>query len=126
MHRVSAHRPPPDERELLASIIDHVGPVVVLDADGRAVHINGAAERLMGLEPSEAVQRAFALAKAEECPERTLEWFEADDGRSLIGWRGTAIAGEDGALRHVAVAGIDLTEAHEAREEAEARAAELQ
>src|SRR5436305_576126 len=120
MHRVSAHTSAEDERELLASIVHHVGPVVVLEPDARVMRGNRAAERLIGLEASEAIRRAFALATTEGRHERTLEWFDTGDGRRLIGWRAAACTAEDGRLRHVVVEGIDLTEAHEAREEGEA------
>ena len=145
MHPVSEHRPRQDEeRELLAAVVDHVGPLMVLEPDGKIVRFNRAAERLTGREAAEAVgrnlfesglipaeqlaevHRAFTVTKAERRQERALTWYETPDGRRLIGWRGTAIAGEDGHVHHVVVEGLDLTEAHEARVEAENRAAELE
>ena len=126
MHRVSAQGPGQEERDVLASIVDHVGPLVVLDPDGHVALLNRAAERLLGGEVSEPVRQAFARAKADAGQERTLEWFDTDEGRCLIGWRGSAIPGDDGRPRRVVVEGIDLTKAHEASEEAEARTAELE
>src|SRR3954462_2663193 len=129
----------------LANIIfDHVGPLVVLAPDGRVVRVNPAAEVLFGrggdegvgrnlfdsgliaAERLEEVQQAFAITKAEGRHERSLEWFDTPEGGRLIGWRGTAMHGDDGAVHHVVVEGVDLTEAHAAREVAEQRATELE
>ena len=126
MHRVSAEGPEQEERDVLSSIVDHVGPLVVLEPDGRVALLNRAAARLLGGEVSDAVQQAFARANAGGGQERTLEWFDTDEGRCLIGWRGSAIPGDDGRPRRVVIEGIDLTEGHDAREVAEARAAELE
>src|SRR5437764_4743694 len=141
---VSLHRPDADDPALLEAVIDHVGPLVVLAPDGRVVRVNPAAEQLFGRggdeivgrnlfdsgliasERLEEVQQAFAITKAEGHHQRSLEWFETPDGGRLIGWRGTAMHGDDGAVHHVAVEGVDLTAAQAAREEAEQRATELE
>jgi PAS domain S-box-containing protein len=144
MRPVSEHTPAEDEEhDLLAAVVDHVGPLMVLEPDGRIVRFNPAAARLTGRDASEALgrnlfdsgliateqladlHRAFAATKSEGRRERTLAWYDTPDGPRLIGWAGTAIAGEDGQVHHVVVQGIDLTEAHEARVEAESRAAAL-
>ena len=58
MHPVSEHRPRQDEeRELLAAVVDHVGPLMVLEPDGKIVRFNRAAERLTGREAADAVGR---------------------------------------------------------------------
>src|SRR5881396_1415134 len=125
MHPVSEHRPRQDEeRELLAAVVDHVGPLMVLEPDGKIVRFNRAAARLTGRDAAEAVgrnlfesglipaeqlaevHRAFTVTKAEGRQERVLIWYETPDGRRLIGWRGTAIAGEDGLVHHVVVEGL--------------------
>src|SRR4051794_34991886 len=129
----------------LADIIfDHVGPLIVLAPDARVARVNPAAEQLFGRGGDEIVgrnlfdsgliaserleegQQAFAITKAEGRHERSLEWFETPDGGRLIGWRGTAMRGDDGVVHHVVVEGVDLTEAHAAREVAEQRATELE
>jgi PAS domain S-box-containing protein len=135
-----------EERDpaLADSIFDHVGPLLVLTPDGRVVRVNPAAEELFGrggdeivgrslfdggliaAERLEEVQQAFAITKAEGRHERSLEWFDTPEGGRLIGWRGTAMRGDDGVVHHVVVEGVDLTEAHAAREEAERRATELE
>src|SRR3954468_2383570 len=125
-------------------VFDHIGPLVVLAPDGRVVRVNPAAEQLFGRggdeivgrnlfdsgliasERLEEVQQAFAITKAEGHHERSLEWFETPGGGRLIGWRGTAMRGDDGVVHHVVVEGVDLTEAHAAREVAEQRATELE
>jgi len=127
------------DEQLLSAIVDHIGALVVLEPDGRIARINRAAERLVGRDSSEltgralddaglsAVEQAFVAARGDdERRERVMEWFDTADGRRLIGWRGRAIQSEHGQTRHVVVEGIDLTDVHEAREEAEARNAELQ
>src|SRR4051794_14495217 len=137
------HRPADSERDLLEAIVDHIGPLMVLAPDGRIERFNRAAEELTGLraadvvgqnmfdtglvdaDRAEEVHEAFAVTKSAGRHERSLQWFDAPRGRVLIGWRGTAIRGEDGEVRHVVVEGLDLTEAEEARVEAEQRTGEL-
>ncbi|HEY3187088.1 MAG TPA: ATP-binding protein [Solirubrobacteraceae bacterium] len=132
------------DHDLLAAVVDHVGPLMVLEPEGRIVRFNPAAERLTGRDAAEAVgrnlfdsglipseqlaelRRALALTQSEGRRERALTWYETPDGRRLIGWHATAIAGDDGRVHHLVIEGLDLTEAHEARVEAENRAAELE
>src|SRR3954453_11652422 len=135
-----------DERDpALADIVfDHAGPLIILTPDGRVGRVTPAAEQIFGRggdeivgrslfdsgliasERLEEVQQAFSITKAEGRHERSLEWFDTPEGGQLIGWRGTAMRGDDGAVHHVVVEGVDLTEAHAAREEAEQRATELE
>jgi|tagenome__1003787_1003787.scaffolds.fasta_scaffold20875719_3 PAS domain S-box-containing protein len=138
------HRPAADaERELLEAIVDHIGALMVLEPDGRILRFNAAAEQLTGLRAADVVGRnmfdtglidservtevheAFAVTKSSGRHERSMQWYEGPRGRVLVGWRGTAIRGADGEVHHVVVEGLDLTEAEEARTEAEERTAQL-
>ena len=138
------HRPAGDaERELLEAIVDQIGALMVLEPDGRIVRFNAAAEEVTGLraadvigrnmfdtgliaaERANAVHEAFTLTKDRGRHERSMQWYDGPRGRVLIGWRGTAIRGADGEVHHIVVEGLDLTEAEDARVEAEQRTTEL-
>src|SRR2546423_14132925 len=109
------------EEQLLSAILDHIGPLIVLEPDGRIARFNRAAERLINRDASELtgrslfeaglgeVQQAFAVATSDERGERVLQWFDTPDGRRLVGWRGRAVYGRRGQGRCAVREGIHPT-----------------
>src|SRR5207248_2713893 len=101
--------------------------VVVLDADGRIVRFNLAAERVTGfaeadvqgayaweaLAPEEArelVQPLFRLAPPGEAPAQAEhEWSTKDGKRRRIAWSMTALE-QAGKVAFLVCAGLDVTE----------------
>ena len=128
---IALHR----ERDVLSSILDTVGALVVmLDRDGRIVRINRACERMMGCSPNEARGRHiwdlfvapeessnFAALFQEMRKERARtefegSWLTRDGEKRTIAWS-TAIHREDQRTPdYIIASGIDVTERKRAEE----------
>ncbi|WP_437935675.1 STAS domain-containing protein [Sorangium sp. So ce341] len=124
------------ERDFMAGVMDLVdGLIVVLDARGRIVRMNSAAERALGsgrgrLEPSylwELTPDPGASAQLkglfEElgagAPRKQVEvpWTARDGARRVTAWSGAVLRGKDEGFRFVIMTGIDLTERKRAEQE---------
>ncbi len=118
-----------EERNVLSTILDTVGAlVVVLDPNGRIVRFNRACEQTTGYSfveikgkyiwdlfvTSEEIDNFRAMLR-ESClgnKPRDYEgrWGTRDGLSRLIAWSCTVLAGEEGTPKEVIITGIDVTE----------------
>ncbi|WP_437753625.1 STAS domain-containing protein [Sorangium sp. So ce1389] len=124
------------ERDFLAGVMDLVdGLIVVLDARGRIVRMNRAAERALGdalglLEPrylwdltpdpeASAQLRGLFEELGAGAPRKQVEvpWTARDGARRVTAWSGAVLRGKDEGSRFVIMTGIDMTERRRAEEE---------
>ncbi|MGK3985884.1 STAS domain-containing protein [Sorangium sp. So ce136] len=124
------------ERDFMAGVMDLVdGLIVVLDARGRIVRTNRAAERALGdalgfLEPrhlwdltpdpeASAQLKGLFEELGAGAPRKQVEvWWTARDGaRRVTAWSGAVLRGKDEGARFVIMTGIDMTERRRAEEE---------
>ena len=115
--------------------------VVVLDAQGRIVEFNRAAEELTGYASEEVCGRVLwktgliaqeeepgfretvARLNAGEFPDRyESHWVTKDGRRRLLSWRSSAVLGDHGEVTRVVATAVDVTD--ERRIDAERRAGE--
>jgi PAS domain S-box-containing protein len=140
--------PLPDSPEahgdLDAAVLGTVGSVIVLDREGRIVRFNREAERVSGRSAAEMLGRSFwdtglvsgtDASLSREAFDATVlarpstpreHWHDVDGERRLIAWTNTPLLGAGEQPTHVVVRGVDITEAHLAREAAAERARELE
>ncbi|HEX7180282.1 MAG TPA: PAS domain S-box protein [Thermoanaerobaculia bacterium] len=128
--------PEPDERDLAAAALDHLGDLVlVLDRVGRIVRFNKECERVTGFTASEVIGRPLwsLLASPEEAdslravfanltpahfPNRQESRLRTREGEPrLIAWANTALLDGRGEVEHVLSAGTDITERRWAEED---------
>ncbi|WP_437276482.1 STAS domain-containing protein [Sorangium sp. So ce375] len=124
------------ERDFVAGVMDLVdGLIVVLDARGRIVRTNSAAEQalksarglrearfLWDLTPdpqaSEQLKGLFEqLGSGGTKRQVEVSWTAADGARRVTAWSGAVLRGRDARARFVIMTGIDLTERKRAEEE---------
>ncbi|WP_437925306.1 STAS domain-containing protein [Sorangium sp. So ce291] len=124
------------ERDFMAGVMDLVdGLIVVLDARGRIVRMNRAAERALGdalgfLEPrhlwdltpdpeASAQLRGLFEELGAGAPRNQVEvpWTARDGARRVTAWSGAVLRGKDEGARFVIMTGIDMTERRRAEEE---------
>ncbi|WP_434042701.1 MULTISPECIES: STAS domain-containing protein [Sorangium] len=124
------------ERDFLAGVMDLVdGLIVVLDARGRIVRTNSAAERALGagrglLEPrflwdltpdpaaSAQLRGLFEELGAGASKKRVeVPWTARDGARRVTAWSGAVLRGRDEGVRFIIMTGIDMTERRRAEEE---------
>ena len=115
--------------------------VVVLDAQGRIVEFNRAAQELTGYANEEVRGRVVwetgLVAREEELGFREMiarlnageflnryesHWMTKDGRRRLLSWRNSAVLGDDGEVAYVIATAVDVTD--ERRIESELRASE--
>jgi len=125
-----------EERNFVSAVLDTAGSlVVVLDAEGRIVRFNRACERLTGHtfdevkglplwdlfvipDEEEQMKASFCSLTAGEFPHTHENYWAARDGsRHLISWSCTALLDENGLVKHVISAGVDITERKKAEQE---------
>lgn len=117
------------EGNLIASIIDTVGALIVLlDPSGQIVRFNRACERLSGYKseevkrrkigdllvpPSEldSVQTVFERLVSDRLPcEHENHWITKNGELRLISWSSTVLLNEQGRVAYVVSTGLDVTE----------------
>ncbi len=123
------------ERDFSSAIFNTVGAiVVVLDAQGAIVQCNHHCEQITGYSEDEIlgqclwevffdaqeamrVRSMFAglLARESETKYENY-WLNKDHRPLLIGWSSTVIADDHGAIEHVIVTGVDITEKRQTEE----------
>lgn len=132
-----------DDSLLLEAIRDTVAAlVVVLDPDGRIVHLNRHAAAVTGYETAEVagrrvwdlfvapgevedVRRVFGDVSAGRFPnEHENAWLTREGDRRLIHWRNTAIRDGSGSVAYIVGTGMDVTERRAAEDRARALARE--
>jgi len=118
-----------EERDFTAKILDTVGAlVIVLDTEARIVRFNRACEQTTGWRADEVLGRNvwetvivpedvaatrdyFASLCAGNFPSEYENFWRTKSGkRRRIAWSITGIVAQDGAVRYVIGAGIDVTE----------------
>jgi PAS domain S-box-containing protein len=118
-----------EERNLITSILDTVGAlVVVLDTDGRIVNFNRACEEVTGYSFDEVrgvhlwdrflteeekgpVREVFNELKSGNFPSTFENHILTKHGeKRLISWSNTALLGHDGKVKFVIGTGLDITE----------------
>lgn len=121
------------ERDLVAAVVSTAGNlIVVLDRQGRIVEFNRACEQATGysfelvrgkhpwdlflpVEEVEPVQETFRKLRAGIFPsEYEGTWMTHTGDRRLIAWSNTVLLDEEGFVRFVISAGIDITERKQA------------
>lgn len=124
------------ERDFMAGVMDLVdGLIVVLDARGRIVRMNRAAERALGgayglLEPrflwdltpdpaaSAQLRDLFEeLGAGASVRQVEVRWTARDGAPRVTAWSGAVLRGQDDGARFVIMTGIDMTERRRAEEE---------
>ncbi|WP_437631694.1 STAS domain-containing protein [Sorangium sp. So ce854] len=124
------------ERDFMAGVMDLVdGLIVVLDARGRIVRMNRAAERALGgayglLEPrflwdltpdpaaSAQLRDLFEeLGAGASVRQVEVRWTARDGAPRVTAWSGAVLRGKDDGARFVIMTGIDMTERRRAEEE---------
>ncbi|KYF54420.1 anti-anti-sigma factor [Sorangium cellulosum] len=124
------------ERDFMAGVMDLVdGLIVVLDARGRIVRMNRAAERALGgayglLEPrflwdltpdpaaSAQLRDLFEeLGAGASVKQVEVRWTARDGAPRVTAWSGAVLRGKDDGARFVIMTGIDMTERRRAEEE---------
>ena len=117
------------------AVLDVAGAlVVVLDADGRVVRFNRAAERLSGYAAADIVGRAIwdtVVPPDEAAPLRSVlgelqehafpnahedHWRARDGALRLISWHNTCLTDGEGRVTHVIATGLDITDARRGAE----------
>jgi len=134
------------EHDFVSDVLNTVGTmVVVLDIEGRFAHFNRMCEQLSGYRSDEVIGKSMLeiaippeehervsndfqnLLKAEFQPQNyETHWLTRDGRRRLISWSASALYNEDGSLRYVIGAGLDITEAKAAEEERQRLEAQFQ
>jgi two-component system cell cycle sensor histidine kinase/response regulator CckA len=119
-----------EERDFIRAILGNTWAViVVLDADGRIVEFNRAAERVSGLRYhdvqgkflweagvlNEDISRGYLDMVARATPadfpvDVEFDWLNRDGTRVLLRWRTSALFGDDGRVTHVVAIGEDVSE----------------
>ncbi len=118
-----------EERNFASAVLDTVGALVmVLDPDGRIVRFNRACERISGYSSSEATgkrawdlftppeetaafQAVFDYLRAGEPPSHfERRWVTRNGDERLISWSSTVLTAARGAIEHIIMTGIDVTE----------------
>ena len=124
------------ERDFMAGVMNIVdGLIVVLDARGRIVRMNSAAERALGSargcceprylwdlnpDPEASAQLKGLLKELGTGASRKqveVPWTARDGARRVTAWSGAVLRREDEGFRFVIMTGIDLTERKRAEEE---------
>ncbi|XXT17154.1 STAS domain-containing protein [Sorangium sp. So ce429] len=124
------------ERDFIAGVMDLVdGLIVVLDARGRIVRMNRAAERALGdalgflerrylweltPDPEASAQlRGLFEELGAGAPRKQVEvpWTARDGARRVTAWSGAVLRGKDEGDRFAIMTGIDMTERRRAEEE---------
>jgi diguanylate cyclase (GGDEF)-like protein/PAS domain S-box-containing protein len=132
--RDAEHRLIAQER-FLDAVLEVMGTIVsVLDAQGRIVRVNRAAQEVSRRAPAELVGRPlwevlippsevarvrerFARLTAGDYPSAfENHWVTATGEERLIHWSNTCLTDAAGAVTHVIGAGIDITEARRSRD----------
>jgi PAS domain S-box-containing protein len=117
-------------------------PIGVLDAHGRVIAANRAAERLAGLgtalmagqtpwdlgliDRAEVSAAGAALRAGGDPVHHVAPWRTADGTERLIAWTATAVREPAGAIRHAVTIGIDITEQRAAEDRARRAQAALE
>jgi len=118
-----------DERNFVATILDHAGALVmVVDHRGIVWRFNTACEQLSGMPAAEVIGRHVnEILRADSPPpididrlihsignqntlEYTAPWILQDGSERLVSWVNTVILDEDNALDYVVAVGKDITE----------------
>ncbi|MGC8633318.1 MAG: diguanylate cyclase [Candidatus Limnocylindrales bacterium] len=124
-----------DQERFLGAVLELMGTIVsVLDAQGRIMRLNRAAQEVSGrtlaelvgrpvwevlVPPAEAaaVRARFARLAAGEAPGTSENhWVSASGEERLIRWSNTCLTDATGAVTHVIGAGIDITDARRTRD----------
>ena len=132
--REAEHRLVAQER-FLGAVLEVMGTIVsVLDAQGRIVRVNRAAQALSGRTPAELVGRPFwevLISPSEVATMRARfarltagdypsvyenHWLTAAGAQRLIHWSNTCLTDTSGAVTHVIGAGTDITEGRRTRD----------
>ncbi|MCL4800828.1 MAG: PAS domain-containing protein [Burkholderiales bacterium] len=133
------------EHEFLGTVLETTEAlVVVLDAGGRIVRLNAAAERTSGYRNEDVAGKTLwdlGLLLAEELPavravfERLLagetplrwenHWVPHDGKRRLIAWSNAVLRDEQGGILHVIGTGVDVSEQRAAEDRLRVRTEEL-
>src|SRR4051794_29337836 len=123
------------DHAFLETVLDTAAtPIGVLDADGRVITANRAAERLAGLgtalmagrtpwdlrliDRAEVVAPSAALRARRDPVHHVAPWRTADGVERIIAWTTTAVREPAGAIRHAVAIGIDITEQRAAEDRA--------
>lgn len=134
------------EHDFVSAVLDTVGTlVVVIDIEGEFAHFNSMCERVSGYTSEEVIGRSMLeiaippeehervtrdfrnLLKANTYPQHyETHWLTRDGQRRLISWSASALYNDDGSLRYVIGAGLDITESKAAEEEHKRLEAQLQ
>lgn len=124
------------ERDFMAAVMDLVdGLIVALDAQGRIVRTNSAAEQALGsarglrearflwdLTPDPRASAQLKgifdqLGSGGSKKQVEVSWTAADGARRVTAWSGAVLRGRDERVRFVIMTGIDMTERKRAEEE---------
>ncbi|WP_437777034.1 STAS domain-containing protein [Sorangium sp. So ce1097] len=124
------------ERDFMAGVMDLVdGLIVVLDARGRIVRMNRAAERALGgawgllaprflwdLTPDPAASAQLRglfeeLGAGASVRQVEVRWTASGGAPRVTAWSGAVLRGKDDGARFVIMTGIDMTEQRRAEEE---------
>jgi len=126
-----------NEQQFVNSIMDAAGDlIIVLDATGRIIKFNAAAEKLTGytfgeaegryvwdflLLPEEAdkVKNVFLSLASDNHNEFQNYWVAKDGGKHFIHWNNTVLAGPTGNMEHTVSIGQDITEKRKNEKELE-------
>ena len=123
------------DHAFLQTVLDTAAtPIGVLDAHGRVITANRAAERLAGLgtalmagqtpwdlrliDRAEVLATAAALRGGRDPVHHVAPWHTADGAERIIAWTTTAVREPAGAIRHAVTIGIDITEQRAAEDRA--------
>jgi PAS domain S-box-containing protein len=118
-----------DQGALASAIVETTQTLIcVLDRDGRIVAFNRASEEATGFSRDDAIGRdarelvippdeaeAFTALLADVWERRAPHpedghWLTRDGGRRRLSWSNRPILGEDGEVRYLVCAGLDVTE----------------
>ena len=131
------------DHDFLQTVLDTAAtPIGVLDAHGRVITANRAAERLAGLgmalmvgqtpwdlrliDRTEAVAAGAALSSGRGPVHHVAPWRAADGMERMIAWTITAVRDAAGGIRHAVTIGIDITEQRAAEHRARRAQAALE
>ncbi|MEE8160387.1 MAG: PAS domain S-box protein [Acidobacteriota bacterium] len=117
------------ERNLYSSVVDNAAaPLLVVNAEGQVILFNQACEKLSGYradevkntplwelpfsqDQSESMRKWFEGLKVDQFPEQHQNhWVTKEGNRRLISWASSVSTDEEGSIRFVISAGLDITE----------------